>query len=235
MKIRIKNRPNEIILLAILFAFSISFLNLAGYIYVVLIGYVFVKYGRQIKMSSSILLLIGFSGTYFLFYACHFGISLEKIIIYLLGPWTAFIIGKMIVEKKLSFSKFIIILSSGMFLHGFLNWITYLRSSHYQTYDNYRRSVDVWRKELVNVNTTGMFFTFATGISIGVIFSNAKRIYKIFAAMIVLVSTMISMFFANRWALLRMAKPEGISWRISLSSFCSSIRFSLIYLLGIIR
>ena len=92
----------------------------------------------------------------------------------------------------------IIVLSAGMFLHGLLNIYAYMSSSHYETYDYYRISVDFWRREVVNVKSTEMLFIMATGVGLGVLFSPAKLRYKACALATVFLALAVTAFLANR-------------------------------------
>ena len=142
-----------------------------------------------------------FSLSYGVIFSIHFEMGITEFILYFIGPWSAYILGKVYIKTsrlKNSFIIFITILSLGMYLHGILNVIAYVRSEYILLYQYYRQSVDFWRNELVNVKTTEMLFTFATGISLGVVFTTYKAVYKIIASLIIAFSIFVTIFFANR-------------------------------------
>ena len=205
MTIKSKFQIWEIALLVALFFFSISLFNLAGYIYSAIIAVMLVFNVVRIKLSIPELILLFFSVSLFGFDLYHNGFNIESLILYLLGPWTAYMIGKMFVmnsKHENAFMILITVLALGMFLHGILNLYAYTKSNHFATYDNYRRSVDFWRQELVAVTVTGMYFTFAAGLSIGALFSNTRTLFKIIAGIVLAVCVAASVFFANRTLLI---------------------------------
>jgi hypothetical protein len=134
--------------------------------------------------------------------------QINALILYLIGPWSARIFGKLYIEQSKnpnSLIKLMVVLSSGMFIHGILNIVAYLRSDYYLLYSYYRQTVDFWRGELVNVKTTEMLFVFATGIALGVLFSSCKKQYKYMSIFVVMLSVIVSIFLANRALLIMVA------------------------------
>lgn len=201
MKEKYKFSLLEILFLMAMFCFSISLFNKAGYIFAFSSVIVLFLNVDKIKINVPLLLLMAFSVLYFSFYTHWNGYIFKNIICFLVGPWAAYIMGRIFVENSKNERAFVVLmitLALGMFLHGVLNWITYLRSALYSFHSYYRLSVDVWRNEEVNVNATGLMYVFATGISLGVLFSKLQKRYKIVAAAVVLASAMLSAFFANR-------------------------------------
>ena len=191
----------EYIFLIILFCFSIALFNLPGYIFAALIALMFFLYARNIQISSNVLLLMLFSVCYFSFYWFHYGMDINTIILYLIGPWSAYILGSVYIEtavKKNAFILLIFVLSLGMYLHGVLNVVAYIRSDYLDLYNYYRQSVDFWRGELVNVKTTEMLYTFATGACLGVLFTSYKPVYKIISSVVIAISLLLTIFLANR-------------------------------------
>ena len=187
--------------LILMFCFAISLFNMAGYIFTLIAAITFLLCNHRIRFSSNDLLILLFSVSYFMIYWMHFGIALNEIILYLIGPWCAYVIAKVYVEESVhehSIIILVLVLSIGMYLHGVLNIIAYVNSGHFAQYAHYRQSVDFWRNELVNVKTTEMLFTFATGLGLGVFFAKYKLKYKICAIVIVCVSMLLTIFMANR-------------------------------------
>ncbi len=191
----------EYVFLTALLCFAVSLFNLTGYIFSAIILMMFVFYSPQIRWSSTDLWLMLFSACYFFFYWWHFGINANAFILYLIGPWSAHVLGRVYIErstKPKAFMVLIIVLSAGMFLHGLLNIVAYLRSDYYILYNYYRQSVDFWRDELVNVKSTEMLYTFATGVALGVLFTTYKLRYKLLAGLVLFLSVMQTVFMANR-------------------------------------
>ena len=195
----------EVIANIVLLCFAVSLFNLAGYIFAaVLLVTLFYNVGL-IRISTPELTLMGFSLFYFVVYSFHYPISIEEVILYLAGPWGAYLIGKQYVlrsRSKHAMMTLVIILAAGMCLHGLLNWVAMLRSEYMATYAYKRLSVDFWRNEVVTVTVTGMFFSFATGLSIGVLFSKTKVGAKIVAVVTLTACLGATVFFANRTLLL---------------------------------
>lgn len=195
----------EYALLTALFCFAVSLFNLTGYIFSAIVLLVFLFYASKIRLSVTDLWLLLFSASYFFFYWWHFGIDVNTFILYLIGPWSAHIIGRLYIERSpnpKSFMILIVVLSSGMFLHGLLNIVAYVRSDYAVLYNYYRQSVDFWRGELVNVKSTEMLYTFATGVGLGVLFTSYKARYKVLAVVALILSVAHTVFMANRALLL---------------------------------
>lgn len=184
--------------LFVLFLFSLSVFNLAGYLYPLAAALVLLPELRRIRISGTAVLLFLFSALYFGFYSWHYGLSASGIVLYLFGPWTAWLLGRTFVERGGRFLPLLAVPAVGMWLHGLLNLAAYLCSGYFALYDYYRQSVDVWRGVLANVNSTGMLFTFAAGLSVGVLFSGLRPRYKLGAGVLLAVSAGASVFFANR-------------------------------------
>lgn len=184
--------------LFVLFLFSLSVFNLAGYLYPLAAVLVLLPELKRIRISGTAVLLFLFSALYFGFYSWHYGLSASGVVLYLFGPWAAWLLGRTYMERGGRFLPLLVVPAVGMWLHGLLNLAAYLRSSYFAMYDHYRQSVDIWRGVLVNVNSTGMLFTFAAGLGVGVLFSGLGLRYKLGAGVILAVSAGASVFFANR-------------------------------------
>lgn len=191
----------EVVANIVLLCFAISLFNLAGYIFAaVLLVTLFYNVGL-IKISTPELTLMGFSLFYFVIYSFHFPVTIEEIILFLAGPWGAYLIGKQYVlrsRRKNAMMTLIVILAAGMCLHGLLNWVAMLRSDYMLSYAYKRESVDFWRGDVVSVTVTGMFFTFATGLSLGALFSKTPTKVKIWAVVTLVACLAATVFFANR-------------------------------------
>lgn len=188
----------ERIVLFVLFLFSLSIFNLAGYLYPLAAVLVLLPNLKRLRISVTETLLFLFSALYFGFYSWHYGLSLSGIVLYFFGPWTAWLLGKTWVERGGRFLPFLAVPAVGMWLHGVLNLGAYLRSGYFALYDYYRQSVDIWRGVLANVNSTGLLFTFGAGLSLGVLFSELSLRWKLAAGVVLCVSAAVSVFFANR-------------------------------------
>ncbi len=198
----------EIIANIVLLCFAVSLFNLAGYIFAAMLLVALLYNVGLIKISTPELTLMGFSLLYFVMYSFHFPVTIEEIILYLAGPWGAYLIGKQYVlraRSKNALITLIIILAAGMCLHGLLNWFAMLRSEYMVTYAYKRLSVDFWRNEVVTVTVTGMFFSFATGLAIGALFSKTKAKVKTVAVVTLAACLGATIFFANRTLLVIIA------------------------------
>lgn len=86
-----------------------------------------------------------FSTSYFVIYTFNFGFAVKSLIIYLWGPWAAYLFGKWFVlsdNSDRSFQEMTNTLTFGFFLHGVLNLLAYLKSDYYAQYAYQRVSVD---------------------------------------------------------------------------------------------
>ena len=191
----------EVIANIVLLCFAISLFNLAGYIFAAMLLVTLFYNVGLIKISTPELTLMGFSLFYFVIYSFHFPVTIEEFILFLAGPWGAYLIGKQYVlrsRSKNAMMTLIVILAAGMCLHGLLNWVAMLQSEYMLSYAYKRESVDFWRGDVVSVTVTGMFFTFATGLAIGALFSHTKGKLKILAVVTLIACLGATIFFANR-------------------------------------
>lgn len=181
--------------------FAISLMNLAGYIFAAMALFMLFYNLKRIRISTPELTLLAFAVFYFSVFAFYFPISIEELILYLVGPWSAYLLGKQYVlrsEKDNALIILVTILAGGMTAHGLLNWVTTLRSSYMALYAFQRLSVDVWREQLVSVTVTGMFFSFGSGLSVGALFAKTKLRTKFVALVTLIACLAATVFFANR-------------------------------------
>lgn len=226
----------ELPVLAVLFLFALSLFNLAGYLFALAAVAMLAFNITKLRISTAELLLFLFSGLYFGFYSFHYGVSIESVILYLLGPWCAYMMGKLYLTRagnKNAFPLFLMVLSGGMFLHGLLNWAAYLNSDYFALYDHYRQSVDIWRGTLANVNSTGMMFTFAAGISMGILFSSLGKGCKLAAGVVLALCVAASVFFANRALLFIVAVIAAAGAIRCFFGRCSPMGAKLLALLAV--
>lgn len=218
----------------VLLCFAISLFNLAGYIFAAMLVVMLLYNLRDIRISTPELTLMGFAIFYFGVYCFHFEVGIEETILYLAGPWGAYLIGKQYVMRSHSqrpLMVLVVILATGMCLHGLLNWVAMLRSDHMLTYAYQRLSVDFWRGTVVSVTVTGMFFSFATGLSIGALFSKTRKKTKMIAVVALVACLSATIFFANR-TLLVVAAIMAVGYVVAtlLSAKISNTKKTLLIL-----
>ncbi len=198
----------ELPVLAVMFLFAVSVFNKGGYIFAAMAVVMLLLNIRNIKINFPVLWLILFSVIYTATYFVYNDFNVTDLVIYLLGPWTAYLMGHLFVtrsKKENAFYLLILVLTAGMCLHGFLNVIAYLSSDYYETYSYLRLSVDFWRGDLVSVTTTGMLYTFATGLSMGQLFSQKPLKQKLPYAVIFAGGIAATVLFANKTLLVIVA------------------------------
>ena len=191
----------ELITNIVLLCFAVSLFNLAGYIFAAMLLVMLLYNLRHIRISTPELTLVCFSVFYFVVYSFHFPVGIEQIILYLAGPWGAYLIGKQYVLRSRDsrpLMTLVVVLAAGMCAHGLLNWVAMIRSDLMLTYAYQRLSVDFWRGTVVSVTVTGMFFSFATGLSIGALFTKTKKLTKVIAVVTLVACLAATVFFANR-------------------------------------
>ena len=184
-----------------LFLFSIGAFNLSGQVFFALTFFFFIWKSKIIVIQKQDIALLLFSVAYFIIYTFHFGFAVKSIIIYLWGPWAAYLFGKWFVISKHDTHAFQVLtgtLTLGFFLHSALNLLAYLRSGYYAQYAYQRVSVDFWRGDMVSVISTGLMLTFAVALSTAVIFSPCGFRKKIIALVLLLASIFEASFFAYR-------------------------------------
>ena len=111
-----------------LFLFSIGAFNLPGQIFFALTLSYFIWKSKVIVFQKQELALLLFSASYFIIYTFHFGFAVKSIIIYLWGPWVAFLFGKWFVVSERDAHAFQVLtgtLTFGFFLHSALNLLAY--------------------------------------------------------------------------------------------------------------
>lgn len=184
-----------------LFLFSVGIFNLPGQIFFALTVYFFVQKSKIIVVEKQDMILLLFSAAYFIIYTFDFGFAGKSLIIYLWGPWAAYLFGKWFVisnNGERGFQVMTKMLTYGFLLHGVLNLFAYLRSDYYAQYAYQRVSVDFWRGDMVSVISTGLMFTFAVALSTAMLFSPCIFRKRIMALGILLVSIFEVSFFAYR-------------------------------------
>lgn len=184
-----------------LFLFSVGIFNLPGQIFFALTVYFFVQKSKIIVVEKQDMILLLFSAAYFIIYTFDFGFAGKSLIIYLWGPWAAYLFGKWFVisnNGERGFQVMTKMLTYGFLLHGVLNLFAYLRSDYYAQYAYQRVSVDFWRGDMVSVISTGLMFTFAVALSTATLFSPCSFRKRIMALGILLVSIFEVSFFAYR-------------------------------------
>ena len=184
-----------------LFLFSVGIFNLPGQIFFALTVYFFVQKSKIIVVEKQDMILLLFSAAYFIIYTFDFGFAGKSLIIYLWGPWAAYLFGKWFVisnNGERGFQVMTKTLTYGFLLHGVLNLFAYLRSDYYAQYAYQRVSVDFWRGDMVSVISTGLMFTFAVALSTATLFSPCSFRKRIMALGILLVSIFEVSFFAYR-------------------------------------
>lgn len=184
-----------------LFLFSIGAFNLSGQLFFVLTLYFFWQKSKTIVIEKQDVVLLLFSASYFVIYTFSFGFAVKSLIIYLWGPWAAYLFGKWFVlsdNSERSFQEMTNALTFGFFLHGVLNLFAYLKSDYYAQYAYQRVSVDFWRGDMVSVISTGLMLTFAVALSTSILFSRCGFQKKLVASVILLISIFEVSFFAYR-------------------------------------
>lgn len=194
------NAANTITIVG-LFLFSVGAFNLPGQIFFALTLYFFIWKSKTIVIEKHDVILLLFSTFYFVIYTFNFGFAVKSLIIYLWGPWAAYLFGKWFVlsdNSDRSFQEMTNTLTFGFFLHGVLNLLAYLKSDYYAQYAYQRVSVDFWRGDMVSVISTGFMFTFAVALSTSILFSHCGVRKKLIALAVLLMSTFEASFFAYR-------------------------------------
>lgn len=189
----------EKILLLLIFMFSISLFNFAGYILAVVIIFFFITYGFKCKFDIRTFVLMIFAAFYFINYTIYFEIGVKEIITFALAPWCCYLIGKELnfrFKHKAGTHIFIAILVSGFFLHGVLNTYAYINTFGYDYH--YRIAYDFWRNEIISVTGCALYFIPIMSFAIGVVFSNAKMRYKVISAIAFAIGLWANILYANR-------------------------------------
>lgn len=210
--------------LPVLFFYAVSLMNSAGVLFLVCAVWILGRNLNRITVGVSEVLLLQFSALYFGFLVFHQGMSLRSTALFLFGPWAAFLMGKAYVEsasQEDALLLFLTVLASGFFVHGIMNWFVYLHSDAYAAYAKQRISLDIWRGTRVSVTASGMFFTFAAGIAVGIVFSDSGRKQKWLALAVLAVCLGVTVFYANRTLLYLVALIVG--WRAVLWFFSSRV------------
>lgn len=187
----------ELPLLLLLFLFGLGAWDQAGVCFLLLVAASLVLW--RVRFSPSEVLLLAFSLAYFVADGYYCGFSIRGCILYLIGPWAAYRLGRcyaLEAGSPRSFEALLAAPSLGMALHGLLNWLACLLWQGEPLPG--RTAVDIWRGEPVSVTCTGMLLTAAAALSLGVLAAPYPRGAK-WASRICLVACLgESVYFANR-------------------------------------
>ena len=114
-------------MLLLFFLFGLGVWNRAGVCFLLLVAASFVLW--KVRFSPSEVLLLAFSLSYFVADMCDCGLSLRSCMLYLIGPWAAYRLGRcyaLEAGSPRSFEALLAAPSLGMALHGLLNWLACL-------------------------------------------------------------------------------------------------------------
>ena len=91
----------EIAVFVLLGLFSVSFLNMGGYfLAAVLLFYLVVTFNGKLKIDDKGIILLLFSITYFVNYSLYWPISVKEIIVFLVAPWSVYLLGYYLVQNS---------------------------------------------------------------------------------------------------------------------------------------
>lgn len=131
---RNKNRIFVISVISIvLFLLSINFLRISNYLILILtvLCLVVTKGRGTIHLCAEFFFLFASFVSYFCIYHSRNEITLYNIAVYMVGPIALYICGQIVIDKSTGENTLIIYvysIAAGLFLHGMLNVLIYLRS-----------------------------------------------------------------------------------------------------------
>ena len=184
-------------MLLLFFLFGLGVWNRAGVCFLLLAAASFALW--KVRFSPSEVLLLAFSLSYFVADMCDCGLSLRSCMLYLIGPWAAYRLGRcyaLEAGSPRSFEALLAAPSLGMALHGLLNWLACLLWQG-ETLPG-RTAVDIWRGAPVSVTCTGMLLTAAAALSLGVLAAPGPRGTKWAARICLAACQGESVYFPNR-------------------------------------
>lgn len=192
----------------LLFLFALGAFNLPGYFFLLLTFVYLLLESRSVSFGMREIPLVLFSVSYFIAYTYYYDFEVKSLIVYLWGPWAAYLFGKYYVlhsggERALR--RLLTMITCGFFAHGVLNLIAYLRSGYYAQYAYQRLSVDFWRQDIVSVISTCLLLTFALSWAISSLFSACSIQKKLLCFAVLAVGTAEAAFFAYRSMILMIA------------------------------
>ena len=193
---------SEYLWLMLLALFAVSVFNLGGYILVLMLGLYLVLHIHSIRISLLALSLMLFSFFYFCFYSVYETPGVTEVFNYLVAPWTAFLFGEMFTKHSPSRkAHFYIIgvLALGLFAHGALNLVAYLRASGAGL--SGRVAYDFWRGEWISVTANGLYYPMALGLALGALFSSFGKSVKVLALGVIAVATVNATLLGHRTSL----------------------------------
>ena len=163
-------------MLLLFFLFGLSVWNQAGAVFLLLLVCAAALWGMGPPFSRSEILLLFFSLSYFGMDVYHHGLTLRGCVVYLLGPWSAYRMGKSYVlyaGSRQALGRVLAAPALGMGLHGLLNWLACL--PHQAGGAPVRLAVDVWRGDPVSVTCTGMLLTAVSALALGALAAPGSR------------------------------------------------------------
>ncbi len=186
-------------MLLLFFLFGLSVWNQAGAVFLLLLVCAAALWGMGPPFSRSEILLLFFSLSYFGMDVYHHGLTLRGCVVYLLGPWSAYRMGKSYVlyaGSRQALGRVLAAPALGMGLHGLLNWLACL--PHQAGGAPVRLAVDVWRGDPVSVTCTGMLLTAVSALALGALAAPGSRRRKGAAVCCLGACLAESVYFANR-------------------------------------
>lgn len=186
-------------MLLLFFLFGLSVWNQAGAVFLLLLVCAAALWGMGPPFSRSEILLLFFSLSYFGMDVYHHGLTLRGCVVYLLGPWSAYRMGKSYVlyaGSRQALGRVLAAPALGMGLHGLLNWLACL--PHQAGGAPVRLAVDVWRGDPVSVTCTGMLLTAVSALALGALAAPGSRRRKGVAVCCLGACLAESVYFANR-------------------------------------
>lgn len=196
------NKLIVVLIYILLFMFSVSIFNLAGYILpVLLLFYGVTKPNSKIVVSRSLIILFVFSVIYFVDYSLFWQITVRDVILYLIAPWGSYLFALNFIKESQDdhrLGKMVLILVSGLFAHGILNLYAF-----YSTYGfdyAFRITVDFWRNEVISVTGCSLYYVPAMSISLGYLFFGEKRFIKAVSVLTLAVGILANVVYSNRTA-----------------------------------
>ena len=235
MRKNVKFNFIELVSFIILACFSIGLFNLSGLFisFLILLSIVFFIRSRNV-IDYRCYLLLAFSVFFFLNHSLFWGVLVEDIIIYLLAPWSCFLLAKCWViysNSRRCFEFIILVLIVGFFLHGMLNFYRYVQiSGGMDVVQNspYRITYDFWRKEIIAVTGCSLYYVPLMSFSLGYLFFGNGIIKKIVSTCFICLGMWVNIVYANRTAVFLIFILLLLSVYLKLSDTRSAVKTSFI-------
>lgn len=221
----------------LLLLFSMDFLDLSGVLLTAAIALMFFLYGNEIVFDDTAMVLVVFSGFYFVSVLLYEGATVDRIIKYAIAPWGSYLLAFnfLKINEELSTKRFVELLFFGFFVHGVLNLLQTIRVIGLDFHNEFRVAYDFWQNRRISVTTASLYYSPMVLMAVSWLFCQCSGGKKLLGGIMIGVGMLATLIYQNRTLILAIAIVgcTGI-WLFFSDRFVSEQRKSNAVTIGII-